>query len=379
MQRCTIGLLVILTLAAAVPLAAIGATTSAQSPRSAGSEGSGRTDKEHLHAVHSCKGFASWAMWKGQNLVHGTPRHARVSPTDCRRLRLSWSSFHVDVIVTTGGVTSDPCGHAGDHDHPHRHGGSRGTRGDRSRRQPGAARRERHRAVLVEVRTLRARRLQLLKEAGPRVARVAVLYHPPFPAIDLESARGAGRGASFESDRAADGGAHSGWASMTSLPVMHQVGRRRLAYGCGALCRGASPTHPRLAAMHRLPTACGERYAVRRGACISYSASLAAIVSACGVLCGQNSQGRQARRPARGAADEIRAGHQPQDRQGAGAHDTSLSPGPGGRGDPMKALALIAGIARAIGRCSGAPPSSWTRASKAPHQWTCPWNAPSRP
>jgi hypothetical protein len=66
------------------------------------------------------------------------------------------------------------------------------------------------------------------------------------------------------------------------------------------------------------------------------------VMSACGVLCGQNPQGCQAGRSPRGAAHKIRASPQPQDRQGAGAYDTSVSPDPGGRGDPIKALALIA-------------------------------------
>ena len=49
------------------------------------------------------------------------------------------------------------------------------------------------------------KRLQVLKEAAPRVVRVAVLSHPPFAATVM-GARGAGRGASVGPDRTADGG-----------------------------------------------------------------------------------------------------------------------------------------------------------------------------
>ena len=48
-------------------------------------------------------------------------------------------------------------------------------------------------------------------------------------------------------------------------------------------------------------------------------------------------QRRQAGGPAGGAAHEIRAGHQPQDRRGARAHDPPDAPFPGGRGDQVEA------------------------------------------
>ena len=50
-------------------------------------------------------------------------------------------------------------------------------------------------------------------------------------------------------------------------------------------------------------------------------------------LRGQDPQGRQARRPARRAADEVRAGHQPQDRQGPRPDDPAVAPAAGGSGD----------------------------------------------
>src|SRR6266566_3046822 len=50
-------------------------------------------------------------------------------------------------------------------------------------------------------------------------------------------------------------------------------------------------------------------------------------------LCGQDSQSGQASQPARGAVREVRAGDQPQDRQGAWADDPAVTPPAGGPGD----------------------------------------------
>src|SRR5262249_34854847 len=52
-------------------------------------------------------------------------------------------------------------------------------------------------------------------------------------------------------------------------------------------------------------------------------------------LCGQDPEGGQARRLAGGAADEVRAGHQPEDRQSPGPHHPPDPPLPGRRGTPM--------------------------------------------
>src|SRR5262249_36078053 len=57
--------------------------------------------------------------------------------------------------------------------------------------------------------------------------------------------------------------------------------------------------------------------------------------SASGHLCGQDPQGRQARRPARGAANQVRAGHQPQDGQGARADHSAVAAPARRRGDPV--------------------------------------------
>src|SRR5438876_12230590 len=50
---------------------------------------------------------------------------------------------------------------------------------------------------------------------------------------------------------------------------------------------------------------------------------------------GQDPQGRQARRPPRGAAHEVRSGHQPQERQGAWPDDLAVLATAGGRDHPV--------------------------------------------
>ena len=54
-------------------------------------------------------------------------------------------------------------------------------------------------------------------------------------------------------------------------------------------------------------------------------------------LCGQDPQGNETRRAAGRAADEVRAGHQSEDRQGARPNDSAIAVATRGRGDPMTA------------------------------------------
>ena len=54
-----------------------------------------------------------------------------------------------------------------------------------------------------------------------------------------------------------------------------------------------------------------------------------------------HSQGRQARRPAHRAAHEVRAGHQPQDRQGARPDDPTVAPAAGRSGDRVMDMAVL--------------------------------------
>ena len=71
----------------------------------------------------------------------------------------------------------------------------------------------------------------------------------------------------------------------------------------------------------------------------------------------QNPQGRQARRSPGRAADEVRAGHQPQDRQGPRPHDPAVAAGAGGSGDRVmdRRRFLLTSLAGALAWGNGRP------------------------
>src|SRR5262249_44485402 len=119
------------------------------------------------------------------------------------------------------------------------------------------------------------KRLQLLKEAAPRVTRVAVLYHPPSAAsvVGLHAAQ----------DAAPELG-------LTVLPMEVRTPEEfddqfaaMLKLGADAVLSVAGPfghAHYRRildwAATHRLPTACPERQSAEAGCLLSYGTSVAA-------------------------------------------------------------------------------------------------------
>jgi putative tryptophan/tyrosine transport system substrate-binding protein len=73
-----------------------------------------------------------------------------------------------------------------------------------------------------------------------------------------------------------------------------------------------------LSADHKVPTIYPNSGSVAAGGLMSYGAVIFDIYRQIGIICRSDSQGRKARRTAGGAADQVRAGHQPQDRKGAG-------------------------------------------------------------
>ena len=92
----------------------------------------------------------------------------------------------------------------------------------------------------------------------------------------------------------------------------------------------------RITAQHRLPTIYPfQSYAVR-GGLVSYGINNVESISACRILRRSHSQGREAGRFAGAAADEIRARHQSQDRQGARPRRAADAARPRRRGDRVK-------------------------------------------
>ena len=158
--------------------------------------------------------------------------------------------------------------------------------------------------------------LELLKEIAPRMARAAVLRDPAI-------ASGIGQFA------AAQAVAPSLGVELSPVDVRDagEIERAVTAFARspnGGLIVTASALATRhrdliiaLAARHRLPAVYSYRYMVAAGGLVSYGPEFARPVPTRSRLCRPHPQGREAGRPAGAGADQIRAGAQPQDRQGA--------------------------------------------------------------
>ncbi len=164
---------------------------------------------------------------------------------------------------------------------------------------------------------LAAKRLQLLKEVAPGISRVAILWNPDHPDPDYHEVQRAARllGVDLYSleargpddlDRALQAAAGARVDALfvvsSRLTVLHHrkivdfAMKSRLPLAGGSAGRG--PSVVRSGRQRHGPP----RSDLRR----------------------QNPQGRETGRPPRRAADEVRAGDQPQDRQGARPHDPTV-------------------------------------------------------
>ena len=92
-----------------------------------------------------------------------------------------------------------------------------------------------------------------------------------------------------------------------------------------------------LTARDRMPASFATREMVEAGLLMSYGVNFADSFRQVGNLCRADPQGREARRPAGPAADQVRARHQPQDRQGARPRSPADAARPRRRGDRMSA------------------------------------------
>ena len=178
--------------------------------------------------------------------------------------------------------------------------------------------------------------LELLKEAVPRVRRVGVLSNPDSPgqALMITSVKSAARSLGLELRLVEARGPSQFDASFAAM-AKGRVEALLVVTDPTYLLPGAAARLADLAVKSRAPvdalaeTGCrGRRPHVVR-------AEHRGPLSPRGGVRGQDPQGRQARRPPRRAAHEVRAGDQPAYRQGAGRHDPARGAGAGGRGDPV--------------------------------------------
>jgi putative ABC transport system substrate-binding protein len=171
------------------------------------------------------------------------------------------------------------------------------------------------------------KRLQLLHELVPGVARFAMLQNPTALVSSQSaiaeaqaSARSLGRqllvlNASSESDF------EPAFASL----IQQQAAA--LLFGSSTLFQNRYQQIVALAARHRVPAIYANHEAVAAGGLMSYASPIM-DKSSRRQLHRPHSQGRKARRPAGAAAHESRTAHQHDDRQGARAHRSYRSAGP---------------------------------------------------
>ena len=92
-----------------------------------------------------------------------------------------------------------------------------------------------------------------------------------------------------------------------------------------------------LATRHAIPATYSARDYAEAGGLMSYGANITDALSSGRRLCRSHPQGRQACRPAGRAVDQVRAGHQPRDRQDARPRRAAHAARPRRRGDRMNA------------------------------------------
>jgi len=170
--------------------------------------------------------------------------------------------------------------------------------------------------------------LQLLKETLPQLSKIAVMWNPD----NLGSA------ISFnEGERPA---AEALRVALVSLEVrgpedLDRALRTLTSERPDALWVHivAAPFRPRLlefAAKNRLPTVAQASTWPQAGALMSYGPDLADLYARAATYVAKIPQGFQARRSPGRAADQVRARHQPQDRQGARPDHPAVGAGAGG-------------------------------------------------
>jgi putative ABC transport system substrate-binding protein len=232
-----------------------------------------RPDKGPLYATF-LEGLRELGYVEGQHLVIAR-RDAEGHRDRLPGLAAELVQRQVDVIVTTGGVPATRAAMQATTTIPivmAEAGDPVGTGLVASLARPGAN----VTGLSSMGPDLVSKRLQFLKEAVPRVARVAVLYHPPAAATVLNV-------------REAQAAAPA--LGLTVLPMaVHAPDEfddqfaTMLRLGADALFTTGGPFgaahHRRIldfAAAHRLPTVCGARHYVEAGCLLSYGISIAAM------------------------------------------------------------------------------------------------------
>ena len=182
--------------------------------------------------------------------------------------------------------------------------------------------------------------LELLKQIAPGITRVAVLRDPANPA-------GSAQFAAIQAVAQSLGVEVSPF-SLRDGEIERAVTAFAVSANGGLIVTGSASatrygeTIIKLAARHKLPAVYPNRFSILAGGLICYGPDRIDHVPARSRLYRPHPQGREAGRPAGASADQIRASHQPQDRQGTRARSTAVAARPRRRGDRMRPTAPFA-------------------------------------
>ena len=177
--------------------------------------------------------------------------------------------------------------------------------------------------------------VELLKEVLPSASRFAVITSPPNPVAanrrELEAAvKALGMSVSFLPVQGPE----------DFEPALIRA-KKQGATGIIATSDPVTSLHSRilvrLALQHRLAGIYWTREYVEHGGLMTYSASLAALRQHAAIYVDKILKGAKPQRPPRRAAHEIRAGHQPEDREGPRLDHPAVAAAAGGSGDRVRA------------------------------------------
>ena len=181
--------------------------------------------------------------------------------------------------------------------------------------------------------TIAGKWLELLKEIAPRISRAAFLFNPattPFRDIYLSPFKAAAASLAVEAIA----------APVHDTPELESVIAAHAREPNGSLIvmpDGFLNVHRAeivsLAARYRLPTVYPWRFFAELGGLLSYGSVQGDMFRIAATYVGSHPQGREAFRPSRAGTDQIRAGDQPQDRQGAWHRGAFVLPAARRRGD----------------------------------------------
>ena len=185
---------------------------------------------------------------------------------------------------------------------------------------------------------LAAKRLALLHELVPKAVRIAVLVNPANAPIYREPRYESYRMPPVPSDcKFRSSMPAPGTRSRRPSPSLAHDRADALFVASDAFFTSRRVQFATLAARHRIPATYPTREAVEAGGLMSYGTDNPYTYRQVGALHWSNSQGREARRPAGRAVDQIRIRHQPANGQGARPRRASNAARARRRGDRMRA------------------------------------------